>query len=125
MSVKQWAVQLPFVKPPLSSNQRMHWAKKARVTREIREGAALAIRAAGVPRCAKVRVRVLWAVSDPKRRRDPSNVMPTQKAVVDGMVDAGVVPDDTPEFVVEEMPALFAVDKGCEGVIFQVIGEVK
>lgn len=124
MSVKQWAVQLPFVKPPLNSNQRLHWAKKVRMTREIREGAALAIKAAGVPRCKKVRVRLLWAVSDPKRRRDPSNVMPTQKAVVDGMVDAGVVPDDTFEFVVEEMPSLAAVEKGREGVIFQIIGSV-
>lgn len=122
--MKQWAVQLPFRKPPLSANQRMHWAVKARTTKEIRQASMLALRAEGVPPCKRVRVRLLWAVSD-KRRRDPSNMMPTQKAVVDGMVDAGVVPDDTPEFVVEEMPRLMMVEKGREGVIFQVIGDVK
>lgn len=50
--------------------------------------------------------------------------MPTQKAVVDGLVDAGVVPDDTPEFVVEDMPVLALVAKGGEGVLLQLIGEV-
>lgn len=41
-----------------------------------------------------------------RRRRDPSNLMPTQKAVVDGLVDAGVVPDDCPPFVTEWMPTI-------------------
>lgn len=124
MAVKQWAVQLPFKKPPLNANQRLHWAVKSRTTKEIRQASALALRAEGVPACKQVRVRMLWAVSD-KRRRDPSNTMPTQKAIVDGMVDAGVVPDDTPEFVIEEMPRLMMVERGHEGVIFQVIGDVK
>lgn len=125
MIVEQWTVPLPYKRPPLNANQRLHWAARARTVKEIRQAAALALKAAGVPPCARVKVRLVWAVSDPNRRRDPSNVMPTQKAVVDGMVDAGVVPDDTPEFVVEEMPSLATVDKGCEGVLFQVIGEVK
>lgn len=33
------------------------------------------------------------------RRRDPHNFVPCVKAIVDGLVDAGVWPDDTPEWV--------------------------
>ena len=93
------------------------------MTAQVRESAVWLVKQAGIPACARVRVRLVWMVSD-KRRRDPSNVMPTQKAVVDGLVDAGVVPDDTPEFVVEDMPVLALVEKGYEGVLLQLIGEV-
>lgn len=121
--VEKWDVTLPFKRPPLHANQRLHWAEKARMTAQVRESAAWLVKQAGIPACARVRVRLVWMVSD-KRRRDPSNVMPTQKAVVDGLVDAGVVPDDTPDFVVEDMPVLALVEKGYEGVLLQLIGEV-
>ena len=40
------------------------------------------------------------------RRRDPHNFAPTLKHVVDGLVDAGIWPDDTPEWVRTLEPAL-------------------
>lgn len=120
-TTQQWDLKLPFLKPPLNANQRLHWANSARMVAHVREAAFLAARSAGVPECGRVKVRLLWCVSD-RRRRDPSNVMPTQKAAVDGLVDACVVPDDTPEFVVEEMPVVKLVGKGAEGVFLQVIG---
>lgn len=40
------------------------------------------------------------------RRRDRINLALVHKAVVDGMVDAGLVPDDSPEFMDEMMPAI-------------------
>lgn len=119
-TIEQWNVKLPFKRPPLNANQRLHWANKARMTAQIREAAGLCARGV-IPPCERVKVRLLWCVSD-KRRRDPSNVMPTQKAVVDGLVDAGVVPDDTPEFVLEDVPVVRVVEKGLEGVFVQVIG---
>lgn len=119
-TVRQWDIELPFMRPPLSANQRLYWAKKARMTAQVRRTSAYLVKGQ-VPPCDRVKVRLLWCVSD-RRRRDPSNVMPTQKAVVDGLVDAGVVPDDTPEFVVEEMPVVELVGKGAEGVFVQVIG---
>lgn len=33
------------------------------------------------------------------RRRDPHNFYPTIKPIIDGLTDAGLWPDDTPEFV--------------------------
>ena len=32
-------------------------------------------------------------------RRDQDNLVPTLKPCIDGLVDAGVIPDDTPEYV--------------------------
>ena len=121
--IQQWSLKLPYQRPPLHANQRLHWAAKARMTKRARELSALLARSEGIPACRQVRVRLLWCVSD-RRRRDPSNVVPTQKPLVDGLVDAGVVPDDTPKWVREDMPVIQLVEKGREGVYLQVIGEL-
>lgn len=100
-----WTLVLPYSRPPLSANQRLHWAQKARITRQIRRDAFLLAKAAKIPACERIIVRMEYLPRD-KRRRDPSNLMPTQKAVVDGLIDAGVVPDDCPPFVTEWMPRI-------------------
>jgi crossover junction endodeoxyribonuclease RusA len=53
-------------------------------------------------------VQVGFEVHD-QRRRDPHNLVPTVKPIVDGLVDAGLVPDDTPEWV-SVLEPLLAVD---------------
>lgn len=42
------------------------------------------------------------------RRRDPHNWTPTVKAIVDGLVDAGVWPDDNSDWVATVEPVLDA-----------------
>lgn len=44
-----------------------------------------------------------------KRGRDPHNLFPTIKAICDGIVDAGLLVDDTPEFVTTHEPELRVV----------------
>lgn len=41
-----------------------------------------------------------------QRRRDPLNWARTVKAIVDGLVRAGAFPDDSPEFVEQQIPTL-------------------
>lgn len=88
---------------PLSLNEErtMHWAAVRRRTHPWRNTTwALAVKAKlkrQVDGHACV-VTVVLPVAD-KRRRDPANFYPTVKAVVDGLVMAGVWPDDTPEWV--------------------------
>lgn len=43
---------------------------------------------------------------DRAARRDRSNYLPAVKAIVDGLVDAGLWPDDTPEYVSVSEPIL-------------------
>lgn len=90
-------------RPPLNANQRLHWAQKAKLTRMIRdETSEQAIR---IPRAEHVMVRLTWVVSD-LRRRDSDNIYPTFKAMCDGLVDAGVVDDDTPAYMDKRAPQI-------------------
>lgn len=88
----------PWGKPPLSLNDRVHWAKKAKLTAEMREVTGWLARAARIPKLEKISVTLIWYVKD-ERGRDTDNPVLTAKAVYDGLVDAGVVPDDTPKYM--------------------------
>ena len=82
----------------LTSNQRLHYYARSSRVRSIREVAAATARLTRAPRLERARVTITIAFPD-RRRRDTHNLMPTAKAVVDGLVDAGLVdagllPDD-------------------------------
>lgn len=77
----------------LSANDRLHWAAKSRRTHALRVKGHTAALAAHLPAMdrAHVEVTVHWPDG---RRRDVDNLRPTIKALIDGMVDAGVLIDD-------------------------------
>lgn len=90
-------IELPWRVPPLTLNQRPHWAVKNSQTQAIRDVVrALAIRL--VPLDPPVRVVLLWTVTN-RRRRDTDNPSLTTKACIDGLVDAGFLPADHWEIV--------------------------
>lgn len=119
---EQWDLKLPWVKPPLSLNDREHWAPQAQKKKEVRQTTALLARQAGIPKFETARVRLLWLVSD-RRRRDRENITSTLKPAIDGLVDAGVVKDDCWWVVTESSCAIALVEKGKEGVYLQVLGD--
>lgn len=82
-------------------NDRDHHHVKARKTAAVREAAAAAF--AGVPAQEYVTVQMIWWVAT-RHRRDDENPVATLKPWCDGLVDAGLVPDDTPEFMGKSMP---------------------
>jgi hypothetical protein len=92
----------------LSMNDRTHWARKARITKEWRQAAftwSLNAVSHGLTRPQPPsRVKVVFEVKDPWRRRDPHNLAPTVKAIVDGMVDAHIWPDDSSKWVTIDDP---------------------
>jgi crossover junction endodeoxyribonuclease RusA len=96
-------IVLPWKKPLLNLNTRQHWAAKARDTETVRSVTAMLCR--DLDQAPKVRVQLSYTPRD-KRRRDADNLVGMLKAICDGIVDAGVVPDDTPEFMVKEMPEI-------------------
>lgn len=102
-------------RPPLTANQRLHYMARARITRDVRTAAAYAFR--NFPEVEKVRVELVWVVTD-KRRRDVDNIVPTLKAVCDGLVDVEIVPDDTPQYMEKVMPTIELGEK--PGVIVRV-----
>ena len=81
----------------LTSNQRLHWAKKGAATAYWRGlGNRAGVRVAPVQR-ARV---VFWMRFPTNHRRDANNWWPTAKACIDGMVDAGTFPDDDSRHVI-------------------------
>ena len=106
-------LRLPWTTPPLSANDRRHWRAQAARVAEVR---------------AFVREAVAWANTDKwpsggdhvvvtltyyprdRRRRDADNLVPTLKACCDGLVDAGVAADDTPDLMTKHMPVIAEPD---------------
>lgn len=85
----------------LNANHREHWApkgEKVKTVRALARYAAQLSKAEPVP--GKVRVLVTFYYP-PKTRRphDEGNLHPTAKALVDGLTDAGLWPDDSAEWV--------------------------
>lgn len=84
----------------ITSNQRQGWHAKARMTANWRAIAAWrAHRDVGDAQIDRARVvcELRFAAN---RRRDANNWEPTAKAVMDGLVDAGVFPDDNTTHVI-------------------------
>lgn len=106
-----WSIVLPYETPPLTENQRMHWSARRKLVARVRERASWEARSRRIPPLGRCRVNLEWHVAT-NHRRDADNVVPTLKALCDGLVDAGVVPDDTPDLMEKTMPAIVRLPTG-------------
>lgn len=120
-TVDSYTLELPYSKPPLSMNDRMHWRKKNGLTQHIRGTTAALARAAKLATgCKHVTVCLHYRPRD-KRRRDADNLMPVLKAACDGLVDHGLVADDTPDLMSKLMPVIHPAEKGLDGSMWLTI----
>jgi Holliday junction resolvase RusA-like endonuclease len=96
-------LRCPWDSPPLRSNQRLHWAAKAKLTKRVRSEAAgcVYLQTSARALLGRVIVTMVWEVTD-KRRRDVGAMAPTLKAFIDGMVDGGLLRADSHDVVAEE-----------------------
>lgn len=106
-----YELRYDYTKPPLTANQRLHWGTRANLTSALRDETRLRAKAACIPALGRCDVSLIWAVTT-KHRRDADNVVPTLKAMCDGLVDAGVVTDDTPDLMVKHMPVIKYIGPG-------------
>lgn len=114
-------MRLSFSRPPLSMNSKFrHWAQRANIVKQVRREAAVRAKSARLGPHQHITVRLHYQPRD-ARRRDPSNLMATQKPLLDGLVDAGVVPDDTPTYVTETIPTIHPPVKGEPGAMWLTI----
>jgi len=121
-----WTVTLPYLRPPLSLNDRYQTpagrAVHSATVRRIRADVALLIRNAKIPPQESVHVRLHYRPKD-NRRRDADNLIATQKPCVDALVDAGVVPDDCAPYVDWSRPVIHEAEKSHGAVLWLVIEE--
>lgn len=97
-SEDRWELVLPWDKPPLSLNQRMHWAKESQWKKTLRQTAFVLARSARIPDLGRCYVELYYSPAT-RRTRDEDNPVATLKPLADGLVDAGVVADDTPDLM--------------------------
>ena len=69
-------LRLPFQKPPLTPNQRLHYAQKAALTAQIRHAATQCAKAAHIAPAGRSAVTTVWFPPD-KRRRDANSLVLT------------------------------------------------
>lgn len=78
----------------LSMNQRLHWAPKAERVRQWRTLARFTAARDGLPTgLDSVHITAHVHKTD-NRSYDVHNLLPTMKAVIDGLVDYGLIDDD-------------------------------
>ena len=91
----------------LTANERLHWRAKAAKVKAIRDF----VRMSADNRAVNTLEVWLDIFPPDKRKRDADNFVWTLKPCCDGLVSAGLVPDDTPHFMVKHMPTIHEVDK--------------
>jgi len=100
-----WTIVLPYPRPPLHANQRLHWRAHHRLRSEVTVAARWLIRAQRIGRLQRCSAALHYAPPD-RRRRDADNLVPTLKVVCDALVLEGVVADDTPDLMHKPMPVI-------------------
>ena len=101
----------------INSNQRLHRMAQAKLTKEWRQASAAA---AHNTKPFTKQVRIIAHIHKPRGGRyDPGNLYPTAKAILDGIVDAGILPDDDHVHVVG--PDMRHGGKGAPRITIEII----
>lgn len=87
----------------INANDRLHWRVKSGRTKALRWKATAFARDVGKalkPVTERQHVTITYGWTKPRRIRDAGNLQPTSKALVDGLTDAGIWPDDNDAWVI-------------------------
>ena len=91
---RTYTIALPAGLKLLSLNDRLHFgARYRRRHRTLKKAAWVMAKWQGIPPLERVSVVVEYQPRD-RRHRDADNTCPSGKAAIDGIVAAGVLPDD-------------------------------
>jgi len=92
-------LELPKLANWLNLNRKEHWAPRNKRAQAWRHGAHMIARQNRLPKgFQRVQIDVyVWKKT--KVRYDPHNLMPTLKPVIDGLVDYGLLADDSSEYL--------------------------
>ena len=108
----------------LSANSRFNRWEKARRVKALRTRAFWLARAAGLTPADGRALVVAGVQSRVARRSDPANASATTKPLVDGLVDAGVFPDDDHTHVVGphhvHMPPDPSLPRGGHRIVLEI-----
>lgn len=127
MSGREWQLVIPAPARWLSLNDRRDRRAETPDRREWRRAGWAYAKQAKLPRLDRVHIDAELRFTD-RRERDAHNYAPTWKAVVDGLVDAGLVADDSTKYLAGPFPRigdpLPRVRGGIAGALILTIREI-
>lgn len=115
---KPWRIELPARTVLLTSNERLGIHERAKRIKALRNTGWAMARHHKVPRLERAHVFYVLHPDTKTRRRDPGNWAPSVKAVIDGIVDAGVLPDDNHERLLGPDPRIGTPVPGSQLVLY-------
>ena len=113
-----WRLELPAETKLINANDRMHPVKRAPFIKVIRNAAWAMARHHKIPTLQRAHIFYVVHPDTRGRRRDPGNWSPSAKAAVDGLVDAGVLPDDDHTRLLGPDPRIGTPVKGSQLVLW-------
>mgnify|MGYP003111927860 CR=1 FL=1 len=84
----------------VNAERTWHFHKRAKAVRECRERFAWLAKERKIPKLQKIKVSVVPLAKDKRGIQDVGACLPAVKAAIDGIVDAGIIPDDNPDHLV-------------------------
>lgn len=113
-----WRLALPPKTKLINANQTLHFRRKAEMVKIIRNAAWTMARHSSIPALQRAHVYFVVHPDTAVKRRDPGNWAPSAKAAVDGLVDAGVLPDDDSTRLIGPDPRIGQPVKGSQLVLW-------
>ena len=124
----EYVVPLPWHRPPLTLNTGAGKIETWRLANVIRDAVTLLAKGKVPRECHPCSIELVWYKGD-NRVADSDNIALTLKYCIDALVRIGVLPDDSPRYVVRtsqrviprsldpadrRLPAMFLVVRPCE-----------
>lgn len=97
---REWRLHMPPGMELLNANHRPHWSTRARITKELRWAAYVLAKQTRIPRIGRAHIHCIYEPPRVRAVRDVANLAPSAKACVDGLIDVGVLEDDSDRFLV-------------------------
>jgi hypothetical protein len=115
---QSWRLELPAKTKLINANQNLHFRRKAEMVKVIRNAAWTMARHSNIPALQRAHVYFVIHPDTSIKRRDPGNWAPSAKAAVDGLVDAGILPDDNKDHLLGPDPRIGTPVKGSQLVLW-------
>jgi hypothetical protein len=93
--LRSWKLAIPGELVSLNAERSAHWSARSRGSQQWRADAKVLGKALGTGCLDQVSVAATpWQAKG--KLADAGNHLPSVKAAIDGLVDAGIIPDDSP-----------------------------
>ena len=112
-----WCLELHGSRPwTTNAERKLHHMERAAKVKDTRQAFGWMAKAQQVPKCSAIRVFATPLAKDRRWQQDVGACFPAVKAAIDGLVDAGILPDDEQKRIALKLILEAwdeAVDSGC------------